>query len=242
MPRTAADEPAPRDDDARAARRDRRRAAIVLAIVLPVLFAGGCGSTAVHPAAEVVDAGPDCLADDVLWGLGLTPPEGHDRPAPGAGSVPADFEPVAVVECRGGLGGPVEIVPDEGTAPEELVAPGPGLVEELARHEVDLLDPETAPAPPPAGPTTVTVVETELHGRLGPLLTALARPSRQAGPGQVCTAWWELKPQAYLVDAGGRAVRVAWPTDECGFLLDDVTAPLADLDVVRETPRTTEDP
>jgi hypothetical protein len=40
---------------------------------------------------------------------------------------------------------------------------------------------------------------------------------------------WQSQPQVYLVDGDGRAVRVAWPTDGCGFALDGVTAPLDHL-------------
>lgn len=111
MPPTAAPGPADADAtgaDARAARRDRRGAGIALAVLVPALIAGGCGPEAVRPsAAEVADGGPDCLAADVLWSLGLTPPEGYDRPGSRAGAVPVDFEAVAVVRCLGPLDLPV---------------------------------------------------------------------------------------------------------------------------------------
>jgi hypothetical protein len=49
---------------------------------------------------------------------------------------------------------------------------------------------------------------------------------------------WESQPQVYLVDADGRAVRVRWPSDVCGLLLDGVTRPLGALEVVRTVTRT----
>lgn len=246
MPPTADHRAAP-DPVARAARRDRRRAGVALAIVLPALLAGGCGpESALPPAAEVADAGPDCLADGVLWGLGLTPPDGHDRPGPEPGAVPADFDAVAVVDCRGGWRAPLDMQPEtsppaelvDRIPPDDVVTAGPGLVDDLAEHEVDLRDLPAVPEPVPA-PASVTVVEAELRGDLGPLLAALARPSRQPAPGEACPAMMQLRPEIYLVDADGRAVRAHWPTTGCGFLLDDGAPGLLDaLDVVRETPRT----
>lgn len=246
MPPTADHRAAP-DPETRAARRDRRRAGVALAIVLPALLAGGCGpESALPPAAEVADAGPDCLADGVLWGLGLTPPDGHDRPGPEPGAVPADFDAVAVVDCRGGWRAPLDMQPEtsppaelvDRIPPDDVVTAGPGLVDDLAEHEVDLRDLPAVPEPVPA-PASVTVVEAELRGDLGPLLAALARPSRQPAPGEACPAMMQLRPEIYLVDADGRAVRAHWPTTGCGFVLDDGAPGLLDaLDVVRETPRT----
>lgn len=207
--------------DARATRRDRRGARIALAVLVPALIAGGCGPEAVRPsAAEVAHGGPDCLAADVLWSLGLTPPEGYDRPGSRPGAVPVGFEPVAVVRCLG----PLDLAAT--TAEPELRQTVPGL---------DRPAPEPRPAPEqPAA----TVVEAELRGDLGPLLAVLARPSQQPAPDQPCPAMWESQPVIFLVDADGRAVRAEWPTDACRFLLDGVTRPLDALEVVRETPRT----
>ena len=248
MPPTADDRAAP-DPEARAARRDRRRAGVALAIVLPALLAGGCGPESVlPPAAEVADAGPDCLAADVLWTLGLTPPPGYDRPGTSPGAVPVDFEPVAVVRCLGPFDLPVEVV--EPQSPQVLPGLDPSAV---ARAGLDPdagsplgagtpvpVDPPATPAPAPDQPA-VTVVEAELHGDLGPLLATLARPSHQPAPDQPCPAMWESQPVIFLVDADGRAVRAQWPTDACGFLLDGVTRPLDALEVVSETPRTAAD-
>ncbi|QZN86365.1 hypothetical protein [Cellulomonas sp. C5510] len=227
--RTAAEPGSP--SDRAAARRDRRRAGTALALVLPALLAGGgCGpETARPPAAEVATA-PDCLATDVLWELGLTPPEGHDRPAPAAGSVPGGFLPVSAVHCRGPLDGPVQLV--EPTAPGGGAEPAPGLLSVPESDAVDLGDLPAVPEAPDPGRAAVTVTEVELAGDLGPLLAQLARPSRVAGPDQACTAMWQSQPQVYLVDADGRAVRVQWPSDECGYPLDGVTSPLAVLRAV----------
>jgi len=246
VPTAATPDPAPvpaTGRDARASRRDRRVAGTALAIVLPaVLAGGGCGpATASHPDAEIA-AAPDCTATDVLRGLGLVPPEDHDRPAPGAGAVPAGFAPVAVVQCRGPLDGPVTLVeppdlqetvdplPDAGTIPW----PDPS-------GEVDLTAPPPGTGEPDEpGPRPVTVTEAWLEGDLRPLLAALARPSEVPRPDQACTAMWQSQPQVYLVDADGRAVRVRWPSDVCGYLLDGVTRPLDALEVTRTQVRTVE--
>lgn len=248
MPTTADVRTAP-DREARAARRDRRRAGVVLAIALPALLAGSCGpESALPPAAEVADAGPDCLADGVLQSLGLTPPDGHDRQGPEPGAVPVDFDAVAVVDCRGGWRAPLDLQPEtsppaelvDRIPPEDVVTADPGLVEDLAERAVDLQDLPAAPEPVPA-PGSVTVVEAELRGDLGPLLAALARPSQQPAPGEVCPAVMQMRPVVYLVDGDGRAVLARWPTTGCGFLIDDGAPGLLDaLELVRETPRTAE--
>ncbi|MEN1975595.1 hypothetical protein [Cellulomonas olei] len=214
----------------RHARRSRRRAGAALALGLPALLAGtGCGAATERPPAAEVAAAPDCLATDVLWGLGLTPPEGHDRPAPAAGSVPEGFLPVSAVHCRGPLDGPVQPGP---AAPGGDAEPAPGFLTVPEGEAVDLGDLPAVPGAPEPSPAAVAVTEVELAGDLGPLLAQLARPSRVAGPDQVCAAVWLPQPQVYLVDAGGRAVRVQWPSDECGVLLDGVTSPLAVLRTV----------
>lgn len=57
-----------------------------------------------------------------------------------------------------------------------------------------------------------------LTGDLGPLLAALARPSDPVPAGAACPAMAQIPPLIFLVDAGGRAVRPAWPRDACGFV------------------------
>lgn len=212
--------------------------------MLPVVLAGGgCGpATAAHPDAEVA-AAPDCTATDVLWGLGLVPPEGHSTPAPTAGAVPAGFEPVAVVHCRGPLDEPATLV--EPPVLQETISPLPPAASAVPwpdpSDEVDLTAPlpeadeDEAPATRP-----VTVTEAWLEGDLRPLLAALARPSEVPRPDQACPAVWQSQPQVYLVDDDGRAVRVRWPSDVCGFLLDGVTRPLDALEVTRTQVRTVE--
>ena len=44
----------------------------------------------------------------------------------------------------------------------------------------------------------------------------------------------ELGPELFLVAADGRAVRVAWPRDACGFRLRDAPRALESLPVVAE--------
>jgi len=243
VPPTADHRAAP-DPEARAASRDRRRAGVALAIVLPALLAGGCGpESALPPAAEVADAGPDCLSADVLWTLGLTPPREYDRPGASPGAVPVDFDPVAVVRCLGPFDLPVEMAEPQPT--QVLPSLDPSVVGR-AGPDPDAGSPLVAGAPVPSDPPgapapdrpAATVVEAELRGDLGPLLAALARPSHQPLPDQPCPAMWQSQPVIFLVDADGRAVRARWPADACGFLLDGVTRPLDALEVVRETPRT----
>ncbi|WP_454051225.1 hypothetical protein [Cellulomonas sp. Marseille-Q8402] len=208
-----------------------------------LLLLAGCAAGTVHPgAAEVVADGPDCLATEVLRGLSVEPPHGHDRDAPRAGSVPVGFDPVAVVECRGplseiGLGAPMTVPGPVEPGQEATLLPAPPPPADLAGRpeHVDLSD-VTGPQPggpgspaTPDAPRAVTVTEVELRGDLDPLLADLARASRTPGPDQACPAMMEFQPQVYLVDAVGRAVRVQWPADECGFLLDGVTDGLQDL-------------
>lgn len=241
----------PAGAEARAARRDRRRAGIALAIVLPALVAGGCGPESVlPPVAEVADGGPDCLAADVLWSLGLTPPQGYARPGTRPGAVPVDVEPVAVVQCLGPFDLPVtmagpqprQTLPTLAPSAADRVVPAPDAELPLVVGTPAPVEPPgtSAPGPVPDQPAA-TVVEAELRGDLGPLLAALARPSYRPAPDQPCPAIWQSQPVIFLVDAEGRAVRARWPTDACGFLLDGVTRPLDALEVVRETPRTAPD-
>lgn len=253
MPPTAHREqtgPRSTDADPRAARRDRRRAGVALAIVLPAVLAGGCGPESVRPpAAEVADGGPDCLATDVLWSLGLTPPREHDRPGPRAGAVPVDFEPVAVVRCLGPLDLPTaeplpqprQTLPTLDPSTAVRGAPDPEADLPLAAGTPVPVDPPATPAPGAPGQPAATVVEAELRGDLGPLLATLGRPSHRPTPDQPCPALWESQPVIFLVDDDGRAVRARWPADACGFLLDGVTRPLDALEVVRETPRSLAD-
>jgi hypothetical protein len=223
-------------------RRPHARPVLALAGAAALALAG-CGSSTAPAVAEIVDEGPECLATEVLQGLAIQPPEGHDRPAPAAGSVPADFDPVAVVECRGPLS-EVEVWSEPGQlVVPELLEPEEDRVEPGGPGEVGLQPGEPGgpalPAPQePAAPTPVTVTEVELHGDLAPLLADLARPSRTAGPDQACPAMMEYQPQIYLLDALGRAVRVQWPTDGCRFLLDGVTDGLTALTEVRRDART----
>ncbi|WP_427017050.1 hypothetical protein ACQCSX_20550 [Pseudarthrobacter sp. P1] len=58
--------------------------------------------------------------------------------------------------------------------------------------------------------------EDHLAGDPGPLLATLARPSDRAREGQACTADGVVGPTIWLMDARGRAMVAARPSDVCG--------------------------
>ncbi|WP_449385723.1 hypothetical protein [Cellulomonas soli] len=62
------------------------------------------------------------------------------------------------------------------------------------------------------------VTATRLEGDLDALVTALSRPSTSPTQGSpaACVPPDQIPPVLWLVDAMGRAVRAAWPTDPCG--------------------------
>lgn len=51
---------------------------------------------------------------------------------------------------------------------------------------------------------------------------------------------WESKPQIYLIDATGGAVRPSWPSTVCGFLHKGATDPLTHLEEVSSVDLTAE--
>ena len=65
------------------------------------------------------------------------------------------------------------------------------------------------------GRWAAVTVETRT-GDFGPLLSALAEPSDQAGSNQACTADMEFVPELWLENATGEAMRAAWPGTACG--------------------------
>jgi hypothetical protein len=65
------------------------------------------------------------------------------------------------------------------------------------------------------GRWAAVTVETRT-GDFGPLLSALAEPSDQAGFNQACTADMEIVPELWLENATGEAMRAAWPSTACG--------------------------
>jgi hypothetical protein len=235
------------------------RARTVAGAMCLVLLASGCsgllGARPPRPGpAEVAQDGPDCLADEVLAldGTGGGPPGRPPRPAPRTGTVPDGFTPVRVVVCRLELelvaGPPPEIIPalppgewgrlepdPRGVEPEPV--PGSGRLTPDTEVPVPLPGdgltvPGGDPPPAPAHDGGGTVREVTLEGDLAPLLTALARRSDRVPPDQACPAMFEVKPQIYLVDAQGRAVRPQWPVTGCGFLQDGAAELLSEL---RET-------
>lgn len=170
------------------------------------------GTSASSPA-EVVETGPDCLADDVVTSISLFP---HDtgRPGPTPGTVPPDFEPAAVVSCRVSLTEPLLE-----SAPPTLVP----RIDDLGADE-----PVPGDDGEPGAVQRLTIEEVTLTGDLDPLLDALARDSQPPSAG-ACMAMMEVKPVIFLVDDEGRAVWAQWPVDGCGFTFEGATATLDGL-------------
>ncbi|MCP2637476.1 hypothetical protein K0817_013010 [Microbacterium sp. HD4P20] len=168
-------------------------------IALIAAFALGVTACASHPEAVPVPppsqavAAVDCSAEwDVGWG-----------------SVPGDFEPVAVYVCD-----PVLELAPRPDPPLELITP-----EQLAQTPPPAADP--APAPEQAEPRL-------LEGDLSPLLAAFAVPNDPKWPGP-CTAIGVIVPDVWLVDADGRAIRPAYPVDGCNVPKPGVTEALDEL-------------
>lgn len=175
-------------------------------------LAPGAGDPPAIPPAEVAASGPDCLADDVVTSLtGMSQDSGHAGPA--TGSVPPDFAPVDVVQCRVSWADLLE--PERPTLAPHLDGSDPEAVTDVPEPGDDHLE-------------QLTVEEVTLTGDLGPLLEALARPSDPPSSG-ACIAMFEFQPVVFLVDATGRAVRPQWPVDGCGFLHDGAAEALASL-------------
>lgn len=194
------------------------------ALVLAAAALTGCAGTSTAPPAEVAPEA-DCLADEVLSALSGGGQALTGRPGPTEGSVPPGFEAVRAVECRLDL----TVLPPEAAPGWEPVDP---------TEEVDLGDALEPLTPPSAdedpGRAVVRVLELTHEGDLGPLLRALAVPSAVPRPGQPCPAMAELGPELFLVAEDGRAVRVAWPRDACGFRLRGAPAALGSVPVVAE--------
>ena len=200
----------------------RRAARGALVLAATVLAAACAGSAApAYPPAEIAAGGPDCLADEVVDGMVGAGPGSGARPAPAAGAVPPDFVPVGVVQC---LPGPLTLLPSE-------PVPQPDLLEGPAARDRDR-------GATPEPPRTLRVTERTLTGDLGPLLAALSRPSEEPRRDQPCPAMWESRPQIYLVDSAGRAVRARWPVTSCGFLHEGAAAALDGLQESASTVRT----
>ena len=201
-------------------RRARRAGSVVVAAVTAALLTGCGGSGAIptppmeaEEVAEVAPRGPDCLAREVVLELFGVEPAGSAPAASRSGAVPEGFEPVQVVLCRPG---PLALVEPEPLEPATAI-PSP------------LPTAPTADASHDRRPTAATVEQVTLVGNLAPLVTALARPSAP-NDGRPCPAVWESKPQIYLVDAGGGAVRPRWPVTACGFLQKGAADSLAQLE------------
>lgn len=80
-----------------------------------------------------------------------------------------------------------------------------------------------------------TMTEERLAGNIDALVDALAEPSDGPVPNQACTADMELVPDLWLVDAQGRAMRAAWPTNSCGKTKPGARTMVAGMQVVEST-------
>lgn len=212
-------------------RRTLRRAAAAVSCGMTALLIGCTGTRTVPvpagaPMAEDVrGASADCLADDVLRAFGVETAvrQGVDllpsAATPGTHDVPSGFEPAYVIECR--LDAAVPLRPGEtatvdpqtnaiSTTPE---SPMNGISAEFDR-------------------LVVRVAAVRLVGDLAPIIAELDRDDETAGVDDGCPLIFIAKPQTYLVDAHGGAVRVEWPTDGCGFVLASGLEALTDLDEV----------
>lgn len=215
--------------------RTVRRAGFVVAAVATAVLLTGCGAGEIptppmeaEEVAEMTSAGPDCLAEEILlelFGVELAGSAPTAPTAPVAGKVPGGFEPVQVVLCRPG---PLTLVEPE---PFEIVTALPSPLPTAASSEDGH---DRTPAT-----VTVTVEQVTLTGDLAPLRTALESQS-DTYDGRPCPAVWESKPQIYLVDADGDAVRPRWPTNACGFLHEGAAEPLADLEEISSVDQTAE--
>ena len=180
------------------------------------------------PTAGDVRVGPDCLADEVLSGFGVEfkVRKGIDLLpgplTPGTRGVPDGFHPAYVVECR----------------LDAVVSLRPG--------ETATIDPETgAVSKTPDGSgngisadddrLVVRVAAVRLEGDLAPLIAELSRSDEAVSARQTCELLFIAKPQIYLVDAQGHAVRVQWPTDICEFVFPSGRAALTALNEVDST-------
>ena len=80
------------------------------------------------------------------------------------------------------------------------------------------------------------VVEELRAGDLRPVIDAFALRSQP--PGGSCDRGFEAIPELFLVEADGRAVRMAWPLDRCGTVRAEARTAIASLAVLadRRTP------
>ncbi|WP_156442128.1 hypothetical protein [Cellulomonas iranensis] len=198
--------------------------------VVVALGAGDGEGLPAAPRAGAVPRGfePVAAVECRLAALALVPgPAPELVPELGAPAVPGDGD-VGPAVPGGGDDGPA--VP--GDAAGARVPPGstveapalPGVVEGAPAAP----GPSATELPEPTSPG-VRIDAVRLEGDLGPLLAQLRRPDVAARPDQACMAMFQAVPVLYLVDADGRAVRVTWPTDACGFLREGAIESVATL-------------
>jgi hypothetical protein len=82
------------------------------------------------------------------------------------------------------------------------------------------------PSPKSIGPDIGGVITAErLDGDLAALLNVLSQPDSDAADGAsgsgelLCDLSFQFVPQLWLMDEGGRSIRVRWPTNACGKTL-----------------------
>jgi hypothetical protein len=163
------------------------------ALLCGALLLGGCGTT--DGDAPISAEGPDCLAPEVLHGLGLSAEDGDGNEAPARGAVPSGFEPVRALECADPSSAQVAALTDE-----QYVGRMPAYTPE----QLELLGDDAA--------TEATAVAIEHVGDLGPLLEELHRLARLDVA--TCTPAAPRR-EVWLVDADGRAIRPTWPAAPC---------------------------
>lgn len=181
----------------------------------------------------------------VLAGCAGSAPPGGEPTAGGPSPSPSDARTTPAVTAT--PVGPAEVVDAAGCVVREAVAAfgtatGEGLPAASRAGTVpDGFVPVAAvecrlPVTPEGGDPEATALDVvRLEGDLAPLRAQLERPDVPEEPDQACIAMFEAVPVLYLVDGDGRAVRVAWPTDACGFLLDGARASVEALTEVGHT-------
>jgi hypothetical protein len=176
----------------------------------------------VHRRRIVVPAAAFALAL-ALAGCSWLPGHGSHAPAP---------VPAATVQDHYVCGGGVTLLTPSPTPPAPRPTPTPTPTPTLP-----------AAGRMPSGFVPVAAVRCELGrpdragtvtavrytGALTALLRALAQPDARIPDHQACPAIAVIPPVLWLVDGTGRAVRVHYPTDECGLPKGDVDKALAKL-------------
>jgi len=143
----------------------------------------------------------------------------------GCGEAPADPAPTAVVAPTADLG----LLPARATtsAADTRVSASAGAVPDgFVPVSVLVCTPDGSLVD--SSGTWLALTASHREGDLDPLVEALRHPSAEREG--TCASTQVQAPALWLVDALGRAVRPAWPTDRCGVPRKDVASALAALD------------